>query len=264
MGLGDAIAVARRFLLAEQHRLDSRRSELDDLATTLAPIIDATQAARIASGIQVTSSAEALSHISTALATPQATLLVSIGDDAVDAVASIHRDGQWLLPPCSIRSLWPIRAVDDPGLRLVTQDRRQHGDGQRVADDPPGSFAVVNNEFVYAVSEPATPYLDGVLLDDALVVRSYVRLFERAWRDSSGFPAPGGADEHDVRILELLSRGAKDEVIARHLGISVRTVRRRIAALMAHEGATTRFELGVAAVRRGSLPAGLGAGRSRG
>ena len=42
-------------------------------------------------------------------------------------------------------------------------------------------------------------------------------------------------------------------MIARKLGISLRTVRRRMAELMSDLGADTRFQAGVEAVRRGWL-----------
>jgi DNA-binding NarL/FixJ family response regulator len=38
--------------------------------------------------------------------------------------------------------------------------------------------------------------------------------------------------------------GLKDEAIARFLGVGLRTVRRRIAALMSIHGVDTRFQLG--------------------
>ena len=52
-------------------------------------------------------------------------------------------------------------------------------------------------------------------------------------------------------LLEQLARGAKDEQIARTLGLSLRTVRRRVADLMDDLGAGSRFQAGVEAVRRG-------------
>lgn len=54
-------------------------------------------------------------------------------------------------------------------------------------------------------------------------------------------------------LLAQLASGAKDEHIARTLGLSLRTVRRRIAALMSDLGVDTRFQAGAEAVRRGWL-----------
>jgi DNA-binding NarL/FixJ family response regulator len=60
-------------------------------------------------------------------------------------------------------------------------------------------------------------------------------------------------EEGQRDILELLMLGAKDEAIARHLGVSLRTVRRRVADLMDDLGTGTRFQAGMEAVRRGWL-----------
>lgn len=57
------------------------------------------------------------------------------------------------------------------------------------------------------------------------------------------------ADERDV--LALVAAGATDEVIARQLGISPRTLRRRLRELFAELGASNRFHAGVEAARRG-------------
>jgi DNA-binding NarL/FixJ family response regulator len=58
-------------------------------------------------------------------------------------------------------------------------------------------------------------------------------------------------EEERKRTLELLALGGKDEAVARHLGVSLRTVRRRVADLLEELGATTRFQAGMEAVRRG-------------
>ena len=57
-------------------------------------------------------------------------------------------------------------------------------------------------------------------------------------------------DERDLRILDLLTTGASDQLIARQTGVSVRTVERRVRYLMDHLAAATRFQAGVQAARR--------------
>lgn len=57
--------------------------------------------------------------------------------------------------------------------------------------------------------------------------------------------------QRDQRILALLASGATDQVIARHLKVSTRTVERRVRAVMDALGAGTRFQAGVLAGRRG-------------
>jgi DNA-binding NarL/FixJ family response regulator len=52
-------------------------------------------------------------------------------------------------------------------------------------------------------------------------------------------------------LLRLMRTGAIDETIARELGVSLRTVHRRITRLQNLLGARSRFELGVIACERG-------------
>jgi DNA-binding NarL/FixJ family response regulator len=53
-----------------------------------------------------------------------------------------------------------------------------------------------------------------------------------------------------VTIGRLMSTGAKDAAIARQLGLSLRTVRAEISALIAGLGARSRFQAGCLLVRR--------------
>ncbi|USX56288.1 helix-turn-helix transcriptional regulator [Lentzea sp. HUAS12] len=57
----------------------------------------------------------------------------------------------------------------------------------------------------------------------------------------------------DRRMLLLLASGATDEVIARRLFLSLRTVQRRVQLLTTRLGAATRFQAGVNAAKRGWL-----------
>jgi DNA-binding CsgD family transcriptional regulator len=81
-------------------------------------------------------------------------------------------------------------------------------------------------------------------------------LFEQFWARGAALPSTGPVPPTagDVRpVLELLQLGLKDETIARQLGVSLRTVRRRIAMVMDEVGATTRFQAGIEAARRGLI-----------
>ncbi|MBP2472602.1 DNA-binding NarL/FixJ family response regulator [Crossiella equi] len=60
-------------------------------------------------------------------------------------------------------------------------------------------------------------------------------------------------DAQTRALLSLMRSGCTDESIARQLGISPRTVLRRIRTLMDRAGCTTRFQLGCHAQRRGWL-----------
>jgi len=82
-------------------------------------------------------------------------------------------------------------------------------------------------------------------------------LFELLWDRSvpvppePDLPVEERSQETDDVLLSLLAAGFKDESIARHLHISPSTVTRRMARLMELTGTSTRFQLGMQAVRRG-------------
>ncbi|MGW3812086.1 hypothetical protein [Micromonospora sp. NPDC005113] len=85
-------------------------------------------------------------------------------------------------------------------------------------------------------------------------------IFEQLWTHASpirfGSGRQGATATHDAdtsELIDLLNAGVKDESIARHLGVSPRTVRRRIAELLDELDATGRFQAGVRAVQRGLL-----------
>ncbi|GAA5067357.1 sugar-specific transcriptional regulator TrmB/DNA-binding CsgD family transcriptional regulator [Thermocatellispora tengchongensis] len=73
-----------------------------------------------------------------------------------------------------------------------------------------------------------------------------------ASRALSAAPAPAG--DQDADVLTLLAAGLKDDAIARQLGLSPRTVQRRVQALTERLGARTRFHAGVLAARHNLLP----------
>ncbi|MCS5719359.1 helix-turn-helix transcriptional regulator [Herbiconiux sp. CPCC 205763] len=59
------------------------------------------------------------------------------------------------------------------------------------------------------------------------------------------------ATDAERALLALFSTGLKDEMIARQLGVSARTVRRRSRELLHELGAANRFQAGAEAARRG-------------
>lgn len=80
--------------------------------------------------------------------------------------------------------------------------------------------------------------------------------FFETWWDMSRMAASEVDSGHtptgeDLALLQYLSDGAKDDNVARHLGVSVRTVRRKISYLLERLNASSRFQAGVLAARRG-------------
>ncbi|GAA1520347.1 helix-turn-helix domain-containing protein [Nocardioides humi] len=79
------------------------------------------------------------------------------------------------------------------------------------------------------------------------VVAAIGLLFDELWATSHAWLAD---DEPWADVLGLLARGLTDDAVARTLGITARTVRRRVSEAMAELGASSRFTLGMAWRRR--------------
>ena len=108
--------------------------------------------------------------------------------------------------------------------------------------------------------DPEDTAAGAVLLSGTGVVIGLCELFEQIWASARpigpGQPhVTGDLTSQEQAVLALLSQGHTDDVVARRLGVSVRTGRRITATLMARLDARSRFQAGVNAVRRGWLDA---------
>ena len=106
---------------------------------------------------------------------------------------------------------------------------------------------------------PLTPAgTAGALVIRAPVIVGALReYFEMLWERATpvGAPRPPRSGDRltlaQQRVLELMAGGLQDEAIARRLGVSIRTVRRHVAAIMSRQRVSNRCAAGAAAHRRG-------------
>lgn len=131
-----------------------------------------------------------------------------------------------------------------------------HGEEARVLNRRlPMKLRIIDD---HTVLVPLGPYgRPALVIRDRTLVALFQVFYGFVWDEADPLgPAPdtnSTGKRVDREILELMAQGLKDDAIARHCGVSTRTVRRHIAALMAELGVTTRFAAGVAVVRRGVL-----------
>jgi len=150
-----------------------------------------------------------------------------------------------------VRTIFRLDVLTDPAWRGWVESRAADGEQQRFAEDIDLQFAVFGNSVVLC-EESAEPDTYSLLIRVPVVVEAFTALFEEYWR--RGEPAPrADLSTQNRRLLELLAMGLKDEAIARHLGVGLRTVRRRVADLVETHGVQTRFQLGLEVGRRGLL-----------
>jgi DNA-binding NarL/FixJ family response regulator len=96
-----------------------------------------------------------------------------------------------------------------------------------------------------------------VLVRSPTVVGALTELFDTVWDRATPYPAgraqPAGLTPYQRQVVALLAANLKDEEIASRTHVSIRTVRRNVAAVLDHLGVTTRFAAGVQAAKRGWL-----------
>ena len=248
-----AFLVLEEHLRREQSRLEERRRELDDARELIARATSRSLGAHETAGEPV-SPASAASVVDQLLTESTGmvrnfVLTVDAGPALDEATMKANRarmergDAQ--------------RAVYPADVLTTTRGQRwlavwaEAGEDQRILPATSTEFAVFGDSAVIALAGWDDLGAGYVVLRDPLVVRLYSAYFDLAWKH--GVPAPTDDNDagSDPRLVELLELGLKDEAIARHLGVSLRTVRRRVARLMSVNGVDTRFQLGwVLASRR--------------
>lgn len=126
----------------------------------------------------------------------------------------------------------------------------------RVTPTLPMRLLIFDQEIAIMPMDPENPTAGAVIHRTPAVVSVALALFDAYWSRATDMFAPDEREEtpltpHESEVLRLLAGGAKDEQVARLLGISLRTARRITANLSERLDAASRFELGVAAAKRG-------------
>jgi hypothetical protein len=150
------------------------------------------------------------------------------------------------------RAVYPLRALHE--APKILQNRVDAGEDVRLIDDLPTRLMILG--VTHAIVPEPLGFADSprLLVRQGALVAALTLLFELYWEKAlpvTELSGPRGS-ERTFLLRQLLS-GAKDEQIARTMGLSLRTIRRRIAELMIELGADTRFQAGAEAVRRGWL-----------
>ena len=173
-----------------------------------------------------------------------------------------------LLEPCyrtlglgvEVRMVSPHRSR--AGFASLAKARRliEEGAQIRTVSHLPQAAVVFDQSLAVMLTVPGSGSGSGEAptarrIRDGEVVRYLVDLFNHLWEGATPFAAaePGYADVADSlyqSIARLMAEGLTDDVVARRLGMSVRTCRRHIAALLRDLDSVSRFQAGVQAAGR--------------
>lgn len=160
--------------------------------------------------------------------------------------AAVHRPLERGVP---IRRLTSLASLTDDELARL-RDAARRGVHTKVLREVATPFVVVDRRLVMVFLSQHAGTDRAALIADPVTVTMFAELFERHWEMAAVLPdAPGAAEaalsSRQREIGELLSRGHTDELVARRLGVSVRTVRAEVATLRDALGAVSRFQAGV-------------------
>jgi hypothetical protein len=152
------------------------------------------------------------------------------------------------------RGIYDDDALRTPGIFDHVRRMTKFGETARVVSHLPLKLVLSDRSTALipvVQSDPESTYESALVVHQSTLLDALVTLFDIYWergteavfddRETNGH----GALDEDT-IITLLAAGVKDEAIARQLGVSPHTVRRRIAALCKRLGVTTRFQLGLA------------------
>jgi DNA-binding CsgD family transcriptional regulator/sugar-specific transcriptional regulator TrmB len=129
----------------------------------------------------------------------------------------------------------------------------------RTAPILPARMVIFDRTNAILPIDPANTRVGALCISDPSIIASLVSAYEQIWAAATPLgerPSRDGGTgltPLDQDLLRLMATGLTDEAVGNRLGLSARTVRRQMSALMARLSATSRFEAGLKAAQRGWL-----------
>lgn len=169
-------------------------------------------------------------------------------------------DASALARGVSMQTLLQDSARHDVATHAHARWLTDRGAQVRTAPLLPLRMVIFDRQVAVIPIDPADTRLGALCTREPGMVSSLISVFEQAWDAAVPFgvvrdvaDAETGLTRLDQELLKLLSVGLTDEAAGSRLGISARTVRRQMAALMERLNASSRFEAGLKAAQRGWL-----------
>jgi len=160
------------------------------------------------------------------------------------------------------RTVYDLSVLENPETFARVQADLSTGEQARVLEGVPLKIAIADRTMALL---PLSGGGDGsdtavLVIRSSVLLDSLVALFEALWVRavplSLGQTNTRAADPDLVEVVRLMATGMSDLRMARVLGTSERTVRRKVAAAMDALGAGSRFQAGLLAERHGWLSEG--------
>ena len=255
LAMGSLIVQREREIQRAQHELEGLAAQYRATAADRAGIdtVDVVRGPRAVADrfaqIQRGASTEVLALVKSSVA------LVSAEDNTDEEDAALHRG-------VTYRVVHERAAFAKPGFLDAVAHGLSLGELVRTTDSLPVRLVIADRSLaLLPLTTTATDSGAGALLvHESGLLDALLYLFDLVWASANEvLPTASGVtelaadriDEVDARILTLLLGGLTDQAIGGQLGLSLRTVQRRVSGLMGRARVVTRFQLGHEASRRG-------------
>jgi len=193
-------------------------------------------------------------------ATTSMASLMPVSAVAPDALAQARPlDAELLGRGVAVRMLYLQAIRNDAATFGYARDLAALGAHVRVAPVLPHRLFVCDRRIALVPLDPDTGGRGVACVTAPGVVAALTGFFDTLWRHATPLAeghriAPAtGLTATERALLTMLASGLTDEAAGKRLGVSLRTVRRIMADLMARLGASSRFEAGLKAAKRGWL-----------
>lgn len=155
----------------------------------------------------------------------------------------------------SYRAVYAPEALEWPGVLGDIRELVHRGEKARVLPGLRIKLAIADRRIALMPLSLNLTDVQAVVIRPSTLLDGLIDFWEMCWQQAIPLEAPAADPlaEEDRTLLTLLVSGLKDEAIARQLGWSLRTMRRRISRLNELLGAANRFQAGVLATRKGWL-----------
>ncbi|MGJ0156999.1 LuxR C-terminal-related transcriptional regulator [Streptomyces sp. CH8.1] len=161
-----------------------------------------------------------------------------------------------------IRTIYQHTARNDLPTRSYVREVSEQGAEIRTADEVIDRLIIYDREVAFLPERSGGDGTPGAaIVREPTLVAFLCSVFEYLWDGASPYVvesqrSPASSDELKWSIIRLMTKGYKDEMVARRLGMSVRTCRRHIAEITEELEATSRFQAGYNAARQEMLAGG--------
>ncbi|MFJ4336960.1 helix-turn-helix domain-containing protein [Streptomyces sp. NPDC088915] len=183
-------------------------------------------------------------------------------EDVIDGM--LLRDKEMEGRNVEVDVLYQRRTAEVPYVAAYLRDASRPGREARTAESLPIRMILFDDDLAVLPINPADSSEGALAVHGRTLLSSLHAFYDHYWHNATlphqppprhqGDPTARPAlDSQELVIVRLLADGVKDEAIARHLGVSSRTLSRLVSGLLDTLGVQTRFQAALRITELGLL-----------